>query len=81
MAIGLSFMVATNTSCHMDERNPLRCAVYHPSLFDVPAATLGPSRLAAVLPDQVIARYLGGHSFVLVVSTDYISKRSAAAGS
>jgi len=34
-------------------------------------------RAAAVLPDQVVARRLGGHSFVLVASTDYIYQHGA----
>ena len=34
-------------------------------------------RAAAVLPDQVIARRLGDHSFVLVASSDYISEHGA----
>jgi len=34
-------------------------------------------RAAAVLPDQVVARRLGDHSFVLVASCDYISQHGA----
>ena len=34
-------------------------------------------RAAAVLPDQVVARRLGGHNFVLVASPDYISEHGS----